>query len=69
MAIINIIAMILLLVGGVAWGLFGLFSFNLVEFVCFKNRTATRIIYILVFIATIWLIISWIMNGAILFAI
>ncbi len=67
MGIVNIIAMILLLAGGINWGLFGIFSFNLVEFCCMKNKIATRIVYILVFIAALWLIISWIINGAILF--
>ena len=67
MAIVNIIAMILLLIGGLAWGIYGIFSFNIVEFICFRNKIATRVIYILVFIATLWLIISWIINGAILF--
>ncbi len=68
MGIVNIIAMILLLIGGFAWGIFGIFSFNIVEFICMKNRIATRVIYILVFISALWLIISWIINGAILFA-
>ena len=69
MGIVNIIAMILVLIGGITWGLFGLFSFNLVEFICFRNKIATRAVYILVLIASILLIISWIMNGAILFVI
>lgn len=68
MAIVNIIAMILVLIGGITWGLFGLFGFNLVEFLCMKNKTASRIVYVLVLIATLWLIISWIINGAIMFA-
>ena len=68
MAIANIIAMILVLIGGLNWGLFGLFNFNLVEFLCMKNKIATRVVYVLVLIATLWLIISWIINGAIIFA-
>ena len=67
MGIVNIIAIILVLIGGLNWGLFGLFNFNLVEFICMKNKIATRIVYVLVLIATLWLIISWIINGAILF--
>ncbi len=67
MGIINIIAILLVIIGGIAWGIFGLTSFNIVEFICMKSKTFTRIIYILVGIAAVWLIISWIVDGAILF--
>lgn len=66
MFIANIIALILLLIGGINWGLIGLFRFNLVEAIFGENRIVTRIIYCLVFLATIWLIISWIISGSIM---
>ena len=66
MIIANYIAFILLLIGGLNWGLIGLFGFNFVEFICMKNKTAERIIYTLVFIATIWLIISACIDSGIL---
>lgn len=66
MIIANYIALILLLIGGLNWGLIGLFGFNLVEFICMRNKTISRLIYILVLIATIWLIIAACLDGGIL---
>ncbi len=52
MIVINYIAFILLAIGGLNWGLIGLFNFNLVTAIFGSERSiGTRIIYILVFIA------------------
>ena len=67
MAIANIIAFILVLIGGFNWGLVGLFNFNLVAAISMGSRTVERLIYILVLVATIWLIIASIIDGAIYF--
>ena len=56
MIVINYIAYILLLVGGLNWGLVGIFDFNLVAWCCMGSKVAERIIYILVLIATITLL-------------
>lgn len=58
MIVINYIAYILLLVGGLNWGLVGIFDFNLVAWCCMGSKVIERIIYILVLIATIYLIIA-----------
>ena len=68
MIVTNYIALILLLIGGLNWGLVGIFNFNLVAFICMGSRIAERIIYILVLLATIWLIISAAIDGGILLA-
>ena len=65
MIIANYIAFIILLLGGLNWGLVGLFNFNLVAWISMGNRMVERIIYILVLIATIWLIISAVIDGGI----
>lgn len=65
MIIANYIAFIILLLGGLNWGLVGLFNFNLVAWISMGNRMVERIIYILVLIATIWLIISAAIDGGI----
>ncbi len=65
MIIANYIALILLMIGGLNWGLVGLFNFNLVAFICMGNRVIERIIYIIVLLATIWLIISAAIDGGI----
>lgn len=54
MKIINIIALILLIIGGLNWGLVGIFEFNLVDFLFGVGSILSRIIYILVGISALW---------------
>ena len=68
MIIANWIAWIFLLIGGLNWGLVGLFNWNLVAWISMGSRIVERIIYILVLLATIWLIISAAINGGIVLA-
>lgn len=51
------IALILLIIGGINWGLIGIFQFDLVAFI-FGGQAAfmSRIIYTLVAISAIWCI-------------
>ncbi|WP_294406036.1 DUF378 domain-containing protein [uncultured Ruminococcus sp.] len=51
------IALTLLIIGGINWGLVGIFSFDLVAFI-FGGQTAvlSRIVYILVAVSAIWCI-------------
>ena len=56
MKIIDKIALILVIIGAINWGLIGIFNLNLVEFI-FGNMTAiARIIYALVGISGLWAI-------------
>ena len=67
MRIVNIIAYILVIVGAVNWGLFGLFNFNLVSSVFSGARTAGSIIvYTLIALAALWLILSPIITNGVL---
>jgi uncharacterized membrane protein YuzA (DUF378 family) len=54
MSALNWIALILLIVGGLNWGLVGLFSFDLVAAIFGTMSILTRIIYILVGLAAIY---------------
>jgi len=64
MIILNIISYILVLVGAVNWGLFGIFDFNLVGWIFGGARNVGSIIvYVLVALAAILLIISPIVTG------
>ena len=57
MTIINRIALILNIIGGLNWGLIGLFKFDLVAWICGGQESVTaRIIYCLVGLAAIWCI-------------
>lgn len=59
MKIANIIAYILVILGAVNWGLFGLLNFNLVSLIFGGARALGAIIvYSLIALAAIWLIIS-----------
>lgn len=66
MVIANIISFIILLIGGINWGLVGIFNFNLVDWIFGGYNAGSIIVYILVLIATIWLIISACMRRGII---
>ena len=57
MMIVNKIALILIIIGALNWGLVGLFSFDLVAWIC-GGATAivARIIYTVIALAGIWCI-------------
>ncbi|MBR2384504.1 MAG: DUF378 domain-containing protein [Clostridia bacterium] len=59
MKIANIIAYVLVIVGALNWGLFGLLNFNLVSFVFGGARVmGSVLVYSVIAIAALWLIIS-----------
>lgn len=66
MIVPNYVAFIILLIGGLNWGLVGLFNFNLVEYISMKNKMVEKAIYILVLLSTIFLIISAAIYGGII---
>ena len=65
MLIANIISLIVLFIGGLNWGLVGIFNFNLVDWIFGGHNAGSITIYVLVLIATIWLITSLIWHGSI----
>lgn len=50
------IALILVVIGGINWGLVGLFNFNLIAAI-FGNSIIATIVYVLVALAAIYLIV------------
>lgn len=48
------VALILLVVGGINWGLVGAFDYNLVTMIFGAMSTATRVIYVLVGLAAVY---------------
>lgn len=52
--VLDWIAMILVIIGGLNWGLVGLFNFNLVSFLFADAMIIARIIYVLVGISAIY---------------
>ena len=64
MIITNIISYILVIIGGLNWGLYGIFGFNLVSWIFQGPRSVGAIIvYVLITLASIWLIISPMITG------
>lgn len=59
MKILDIIAVILLIIGGLNWGLIGLFNFNLVDFIFHQLPLLTRAIYSVVGLAALYRIVEW----------
>ena len=63
MMIVNKIALILVIVGALNWGLVGLFSFDLVAWITGGAATViARIIYVLIALAGVWCISMLFMN-------
>jgi uncharacterized membrane protein YuzA (DUF378 family) len=54
MRALNVLTLVLLIVGGLNWGLVGLFDFNLVSAIFGDMTLLSRIIYVLVGISALW---------------
>ena len=54
MKAIDIIALILVIIGAINWGLIGLFKFNLVDTIFGTMSALSRIIYTLVGLSGLW---------------
>lgn len=55
---LHMVAFLLLFVGGINWGLIGLFHFNLVMYVLGRWPMVESLVYILVGIASVFIIIT-----------
>ena len=56
MKIIDKIALALIIIGAINWGLIGIFNFNLVDTIFGTMSIVSRIIYILVGVSGLWAI-------------
>ena len=54
MKVIDKIALVLIIIGAINWGLIGLFNFNLVEMIFGNMTIIARIIYGLVGLSGLW---------------
>ena len=54
MKVIDKIALVLIIIGAINWGLVGFFSFNLVDAIFGSMSVISRIIYALVGISGLW---------------
>lgn len=56
MKVIDKIALVLVIIGAINWGLVGIFNFNLVDAIFGVMSIISRIIYILVGVSGLWAI-------------
>lgn len=69
MIVFNLISYILVLLGAINWGLYGIWNFNLVGWIFQGPRTVgSVIVYIIIAVAALWLIISPIITGRVCFS-
>ena len=54
MRAINIIALVLIIIGGLNWGLVGFFDYNFVDGLLGEGSTAARVVYVLVGLAALY---------------
>lgn len=63
MKVVDIIAAVLLIVGGINWGLVGVADFNLVTAIFGSFPVLVKLIYILVGVSGLWGIYRWVTHG------
>jgi len=54
MKVVNLVTLLLVIVGGLNWGLVGLFSFDLVAAIFGSGSALARLVYILVGVSAVW---------------
>jgi uncharacterized membrane protein YuzA (DUF378 family) len=56
---LDVITMILLVIGGLNWGLVGIFDFNLVYWIFGEFSIISRIIFIVVAVCALYQLVLW----------
>lgn len=56
--IIDLVALVLTIVGGLNWGLVGAFDFNLVDTLFGEGSALSRIVYVLVGLSALYLVFT-----------
>lgn len=62
MKILKSIALILVIVGGLNWGLVGLFNFDLVAMIFGEMSAVSRMVYVLVGLSAVYLAVASLMK-------
>ncbi len=57
MKVLNVITLILVIVGGLNWGLVGIADFNLVAFIFGDGSILSRLVYVLVGLSAAWQVV------------
>lgn len=64
MKVVTAVALVLILVGGLNWGLVGAFDYNLVDSLLGEGSALSRTVYVLVGLAAIWKAGVWAMRAS-----
>lgn len=64
MNVVTAVALVLILVGGLNWGLVGAFDYNLVDSLFGEGSVLSRTIYVLVGLAAVWKTGVWVMRAS-----
>lgn len=62
MRAINLITLLLVIVGGLNWGLVGLFDFDLVAAIFGQGSALARLVYILVGVSAVWQLVPFVQS-------
>ena len=54
MRVVNVIALVLIIIGGLNWGLVGFFDYNLVDAIFGTDSAVARVVYALVGLAAVY---------------
>ena len=55
---IDLIALVLLVIGGINWGFWGVLDFNIIDYI-FGKIWVDKVIYFLVDVSGIYVLVSW----------
>ena len=55
---VTMVAVVLLIIGGLNWGLVGAFDFNLVDALFGEDSVLSRVVYVLVGLAAVWNVVA-----------
>lgn len=62
MKVVDLLALILIIVGGLNWGLVGAFDFNLVDTLFGEGSLLSRIVYVLVGISAVCMLLQLVLG-------
>jgi uncharacterized membrane protein YuzA (DUF378 family) len=60
MKAVDAIVLLLIIIGGLNWGLVGAFDFNLVDAIFGEGSVIARIVYVLVGLAALYKLVVWV---------
>ena len=56
------VALLLVTIGGLNWGLVGFFDYNLVDSLFGVDSAGARVVYAVVGLAAVWVLVDWVMG-------